>query len=74
VAFAHALKLAFIARAELRMIHVAADVEDLYPRADPVGTLLHYLDTPPPDLVVRATHQRAGTARWLHRWRAVQGQ
>jgi nucleotide-binding universal stress UspA family protein len=27
----------------------------------------HYLDTRPPDLVVLATHQRAGMARWLHR-------
>jgi nucleotide-binding universal stress UspA family protein len=36
-------------------------------RADPVGAVLHYLDAHPPDLVVLATHQRAGMARWLHR-------
>src|SRR5262245_40899217 len=90
VAFAHALKLALIARAELRMMHVAADVEDLhwsdfpgvratlarwgllpegslreavgqlglnigkilYPGADPVDAMLHYLNAHPPDLVV----------------------
>jgi nucleotide-binding universal stress UspA family protein len=105
VAFAHALKLALITRAELRMMHVALDEEDmhwsdfpgvratlvrwgllpegspreavtqlgldigkiLYPRADTVGALQHYLDEHPPDLVVLATHQRAGMARWLHR-------
>ena len=105
VAFAHALKLALLARAELRLMHVAADVDDrhwsdspgvratlehwgllpagspreaveqlgldigkiLCPRADPVGTLLHYLDAHPADLVVLATHQRAGLVRWLHR-------
>ena len=105
VAFAHALKLALIARAELRMMHVAADADDmhwsdfpgiratlarwglipedspreavaqlgldigkiLYPRADPVDAILGYLDANPPDLVVLATHQRAGIARWLHR-------
>jgi nucleotide-binding universal stress UspA family protein len=39
----------------------------LWPRADPVGALLHYLDAHPADLVVLATHQRAGMARWLHR-------
>ena len=39
----------------------------LWPRADPVGVLLHYLDAHPADLVVLATHQRAGMARWLHR-------
>src|SRR5215470_2284918 len=105
VAFAHALKLALVARAELRMMHVAADAEDmhwsdfpgvratltrwgllpagspreavgqlglnvekiLYPRADSVDAMLHYLEAHPPDLVVLATHQRAGLARWLHR-------
>jgi nucleotide-binding universal stress UspA family protein len=105
VAFAHALKLALITRAELRMMHVALDEEDmhwsdfsgvratlvrwgllpegspreavtqlgldigkiLYPRADTVGALQHYLDEHPPDLVVLTTHQRAGMARWLHR-------
>ena len=105
VAFAHALKLALLARAALRIMHVAADVEDMHwsdfpgvratlarwgllpegstreavgqlgldvgkilcPRTDPVGAMLHYLDAHPPDLVVLATHQRAGLARWLHR-------
>jgi nucleotide-binding universal stress UspA family protein len=85
VAFAHALKLALLARAELRLMHVAAEVDKrhwsdfpgvratlarwdllpagspreavgqlgldigkiLYPRADPVGALLHYLDAHP---------------------------
>ena len=105
VAFAHALKLALIARAALRMMHVAADEEDMHwsdfpgvratlarwgllpegspreavgqlgldigkvlcSRADPVGALLHYLNAHPAELVVLATHQRAGMARWLHR-------
>ncbi len=105
VAFAHALKLALITKAALRMMHVAADVDDMHwsdfpgvratlarwgllpegspreavgqlgldvgkilcSRADPVGAVLHYLDAHPPDLVVLATHQRAGMARWLHR-------
>jgi nucleotide-binding universal stress UspA family protein len=39
----------------------------LYPRADPVSAMLHYLDAHPADLVVLATHQREGMARWLHR-------
>jgi len=30
VAFAHALKLALFARAELRLMHVAADEEDMH--------------------------------------------
>ena len=105
VAFAQALKLALITRAALRMMHVAADKEDMHwsdfpgvratlarwgllpegspreavgqlgldigkvlcSRADPVGALLHYLDAHPAELVVLATHQRAGMARWLHR-------
>jgi nucleotide-binding universal stress UspA family protein len=105
VAFAHALKLALITRAELRMMHVALDEEDmhwsdfpgvratlarwgllpegspreavaqlgldlgkiLYPGADTVDALHDYLDAHPPDLVVLATHQRTGMARWLHR-------
>src|SRR5438552_9094013 len=29
--------------------------------------MLHYLDEQPADLVVLATNQRAGMARWLHR-------
>src|SRR4029453_15315242 len=100
-----ALKLALIARAALRMMHVAADEEDmhwsdfpgvratlgrwallpegspreaagklglhigkvLFSRPDPGGALLHFLDAPPAELGVLATHQRAGMARWLHR-------
>jgi nucleotide-binding universal stress UspA family protein len=105
VAFAHALKLALITRAELRMMHVASNEEDMHwsdfpgvratltrwgllpagsPReavaqlgldigkilssgAKPVEALQHYLEAHLPDLVVLATHQRAGMARWLHR-------
>jgi hypothetical protein len=46
VAFAHALKLALITRAELRMMHVALDEEDI-----------HWSDFPG----VRATLARYGT-------------
>ena len=95
---------ALIARAALRMMHVAADAEDMHwsdfpgvratlarwgllpgqsargggaarsrhwkspvAQGGPVGVLLHYLDAHPAELVVLATHQRAGMARWLHR-------
>ena len=105
VAFAHALKLALIAGSALRIMHVAADREDMHwsdfpgvrdtlarwgllpegstteaveqlglnvgkilcPSTDPVGAMLSYLDEHPADLVVLATHQREGLARWLHR-------
>ena len=105
VAFAHALKLALITRAKLRLMHVAMHEDDrhwsdfpgirstlarwgllpegsprdavreigldvekiLANRADPVDSMLHYLDVHPTDLIVLATHQRAGVARWLHR-------
>lgn len=104
VAFAHALKLALIARAKLRIMHVAADRHDVHwsdfpgvramlarwgllpegspkyavaklglniekivsTRADPMHSMLHYLAENPTDLVVLATHQHAGWARW---WR-----
>jgi len=35
--------------------------------ADPVDSILHYLRDHPTDLVVLATHQREGLARWLHK-------
>ena len=104
VAFAHALKLGLIARAALRIMHVAAERHDVHwsdfpgvramlarwgllppgspkhavetlgldvekivsVRVDPVRSMLHYLAEHPTDLVVLATHQRAGVARWLH--------
>jgi nucleotide-binding universal stress UspA family protein len=105
VAFAHALKLALIARGALHIMHVAADAEDMHwsdfpgvratlerwgmlpegsereavaqlglnvekimaPHAHPVSALLHYLEAHPTDLIVLATHQRDGIARWMHR-------
>ncbi|HEY7490135.1 MAG TPA: universal stress protein [Candidatus Tectomicrobia bacterium] len=36
-------------------------------QADPVHAILRYLDNHPTDLVVLATHQREGLARWWHR-------
>ena len=104
VTFAHALKLALIAGARLRIMHVALSQDDrhwsdfpgiratlvrwgLLPEgsareavaqlglnvdkilarlADPMDSILHYLDEHPADLIVLATHQRAGVARWLH--------
>lgn len=105
VAFAHALKLALIARAELRIMHVASDRDDMHwsdfpgvrttlarwgllpegsprhavlklglnveklvsARADPVISMLRYLEGNPTNLVVLATHQCAGLVRWLHK-------
>ena len=109
VAFAHALKIALGADAELEMIHVAprlakgeknvywtdfpavratlarwgilspdakrdevakigVRVKKLVERAsDPVGTMLQYCGDYPPDLIVLATHQRDGLARWTHK-------
>jgi len=104
VAFAHALKLALIARAKLRLMHVALGKDDrhwsdfpgvratlvrwgLLPEgsareavekiglnvdkilarmAEPVSSMLHYLDEHPTDLIVLATHQYTGVARWVH--------
>jgi nucleotide-binding universal stress UspA family protein len=34
---------------------------------DPVETMLGHFKKSPPDLIVLATHQREGLARWLHR-------
>jgi nucleotide-binding universal stress UspA family protein len=105
IAFGHALKLALIARAELSIMHVAPDVDDIHwsdfpgvrstlarwgilpegssqdevlklglnvekilsTRAAPVDSILGYLADSPADLVVLATHQRDGLARWLHK-------
>lgn len=33
---------------------------------DPTGAILGFLASHPPDLIVLATHQRSGVARWLH--------
>jgi len=105
IAFAHALKLALVTGAQLRIMHVALGQDDRHwsdfpgirallvrwgllpegsPRqavekiglnvdkilartAEPVGALLHYLDEHPADLIVLATHQYTGLARWVHR-------
>lgn len=102
VAFAHALKLALDAKAELRIMHIdrakpqwsefpqvretlahwgvlppgsaktavgrlGLQVEKVqYRGGNPVAPILRYLDRKPADLVVLATHQRRGVARWLH--------
>lgn len=104
VAFAHALKLALMAGAKLRLMHVALDQDERHwsdfpgiraalvrwgllpegsPReaveeiglnvekilarmADPVASMLHYLDEHPTDLIVLATHQYTGVTRWMH--------
>jgi nucleotide-binding universal stress UspA family protein len=34
---------------------------------EPVETMLRHFDKLPPDLIVLATHQRAGIERWLHK-------
>lgn len=50
------------------MVKIGLDVEKiLATRADPVGSLLHYLDANPADLIVLATHQYTGVGRWMHR-------
>lgn len=103
VAFAHALKLALVHRAELTIMHVDPAVapegfED-FPRirptlatwgllpesssksdvaqlgigikkvralaADPKQAIIHHLTASPTDLMVLATHQHEGSARWL---------
>lgn len=102
VAFAHALKLALDAKAELRIMHIGQAtpqwnqfphvretlarwgllppgsaktavgtlglrVEKVQHRGgDPVTSLLRHLERKPADLVVLATHQRHGVARWMH--------
>ena len=104
VAFAHALKLALLYRAELTIMHVDPDVspegfED-FPRirptlakwgllpesssksdvtklglrirkvralaADAKQAIIHHLTGAPTDLMVLATHQKDGFARWGH--------
>lgn len=102
VAFAHALKIALLVRADLNILHVRdadnADWTDFpgvrqmlerwsvlppaSPRSavpalgievrkvmaqdsDPVGACLRYLERTPTDLIVLATHQHEGRARWL---------
>jgi nucleotide-binding universal stress UspA family protein len=109
VAFAHALKLALEAKAELGIMHVRQGVkrqalerhwtdfpgvratlarwgilpegvrrEDvgktglrvtkiLASSADPVKSITRHLENYPPDLIVLATHQREGLARWMRR-------
>lgn len=104
VAFAHALKLALVQRAELRIMHIGKapqysrwlgfpevrntlsrwgllpagspraavarlgmKVEKiLIPRGNPATGILAHLEEYPADLVVLATHQRRGPARWMH--------
>jgi nucleotide-binding universal stress UspA family protein len=105
VAFAHALKLALVTRAELDLLHVSPQqgepdwtkfpgvrralhrwglLPDEAPAAalrerglrigkivtvdrDPVRSALDYIQGHPTELLVLATHQRDGIARWLHR-------
>ena len=50
-----------IAKASLRIR------KTLHSGADPVETMLRHLRKLPPDLIVLATHQGEGIARWLHR-------
>ncbi len=102
VAFAHALKLALDAKAELRIMHIgqAKPQWDKFPQVretlarwgllppgsaktavgklglqvekvqyrggNPVTPILRYLERKPADLIVLATHQRQGFARWMH--------
>jgi len=102
VAFAHALKIALVAGADLNILHVSErgnrpwsefprvrqmlerwrvlppgsprdavsslgiEVKKVLARdSDPVAAALGYLEQNPTDLVVLATHQREGRARWL---------
>ena len=105
VAFAHALKLALLAQAELSLLHVTRQPDatqwtdfpgvrrtlerwDILPagsaredvvemgmnvkkivsvQTDPVEAILDYLKQHPTDLIVLATHQREGLARWMHK-------
>ena len=105
VAFAHALKLALLAQAELSILHVASQPKDVqwtdFPgvrrtlerwgilppgsaredvaemgmnvtkivqlHTDPVRAILAYLMQHPTNLIVLATHQREGLARWMHK-------
>jgi nucleotide-binding universal stress UspA family protein len=102
VAFAHALKIALVAGAELNILHVSEAGESqwahfpgvrqmlerwhvlppespqsavpalgiqvrkvLTQQRDPVAASLAYMERNPTDLVVLATHQHEGRARWL---------
>jgi len=102
VAFAHALKIALVTKAQLNILHVSEPGEGQWadfpgvrqtleqwqvlppasPRSaipslgidvrkvltqsdDPVAASLAYLERNPTDLVVLATHQRDGHARWM---------
>jgi nucleotide-binding universal stress UspA family protein len=104
VAFAHALKLALVARASLTMMHVYADAGagsadfpgvrrtlerwgllpagsareavgrlglEIYRvramHADPVRSVLDFLESHPTDLIVLSTGRREGRAQWLRR-------
>lgn len=105
VAFAHALKLALLAKAELSILHVTHQPDDVhwtdFPgvrctlerwgilptgsaredvvemgmnvekivslHADPVRAVLDYREQHPTNLIVLATHQREGLARWMHK-------
>lgn len=105
IAFAHALKLALLAKAELSILHVAHQPEDVhwtdFPgvrrtlerwgilpagssreevvgmgmnvkkivslHTDPVLAILDYLEKHLTNLIVLATHQREGLARWMHK-------
>jgi nucleotide-binding universal stress UspA family protein len=109
VAFAHALKLALEAKADLSIMHVQRHVRRretvrhwtdfpgvrstlarwgilpegarreevgktglgvtkvLASSADPVKSIMRHLEHYPPDLIVLATHQREGLARWMHK-------
>ena len=109
VAFAHALKLALEAKADLSIMHVQRHVKRreterhwtdfpgvrstlarwgilpegarreevgktglrvtkiLASSADPVKSIMRHLEHHPPDLIVLATHQREGLARWMHK-------
>lgn len=104
-AFAHALKLALLAQAELSILHVTPQPEEghwldfpgvrrtlerwgilpagstqedvvemgmnvakiLRVHPDPVQAIVDYLAQHPTNLVVLATHQREGLARWMHK-------
>ncbi len=39
----------------------------LYSESDPLEAMVTYCEDHPPDLLVLATHQRAGLGRWLHK-------
>lgn len=103
VASAHALKLALLAKAELSILHVAHQLDDVHwtdfpgvrhtlerwgilptgssreevvevkmnvkeilsRRGDPVRAIVDYLEQHPTNLLVLATHQREGLAKWM---------